>query len=81
MLQQIGEAINAGYKYIVQEVPTGFGKSPVAIAVGGAYANSTFVVPRKTSRQYTTGVNDSFVKVIYEGPKHSNSQRRFNYSY
>ena len=30
VLQQIVDAINTGYKYIVVEAPTGFGKSPVA---------------------------------------------------
>ena len=28
VLQQIADAINARYKYIVLEAPTGFGKSP-----------------------------------------------------
>ncbi|MGA9153704.1 MAG: DEAD/DEAH box helicase family protein [Candidatus Nitrosopolaris sp.] len=33
VLRQIEEAFNSGYKYIILEAPTGFGKSPVAIAV------------------------------------------------
>jgi ATP-dependent DNA helicase DinG len=33
VLDQICDAFNSGYKYIVLEAPTGFGKSPVAIAV------------------------------------------------
>ncbi|MGB6591828.1 MAG: helicase C-terminal domain-containing protein, partial [Candidatus Nitrosopolaris sp.] len=32
VLNQIGTAFASGYKYIVLEAPTGFGKSPVAIA-------------------------------------------------
>jgi ATP-dependent DNA helicase DinG len=33
VLNQICDSFNSGYKYIVLEAPTGFGKSPVAIAV------------------------------------------------
>jgi ATP-dependent DNA helicase DinG len=33
VLDQICDAFNSGYKYIILEAPTGFGKSPVAIAV------------------------------------------------
>ena len=33
VLNQICDAFNSGYKYIILEAPTGFGKSPVAIAV------------------------------------------------
>jgi ATP-dependent DNA helicase DinG len=33
ILNEICEAFNSGYKYILLEAPTGFGKSPVAIAV------------------------------------------------
>ena len=40
VLQQLADAINAGYKYIVLEAPTGFGKSPVAIAVGRTLGTS-----------------------------------------
>jgi Rad3-related DNA helicase len=40
VLQQIADAINAGYKYIVLEAPTGFGKSPVAIALGRTLGTS-----------------------------------------
>ena len=32
VLNQIGTAFDSGYKYILLEAPTGFGKSPVAIA-------------------------------------------------
>ena len=40
VLQPLADAINAGYKYIVLEAPTGFGKSPVAIAVGRTLGTS-----------------------------------------
>jgi Rad3-related DNA helicase len=40
VLEQIANAINAGFKYIVLEAPTGFGKSPVAIAVGRTLGSS-----------------------------------------
>src|SRR5215475_15434161 len=33
VLNQICAAFNSGYKHIILEAPTGFGKSPVAIAV------------------------------------------------
>ena len=33
VLNQIGTAFDSGYKYILLEAPTGFGKSPVAIVV------------------------------------------------
>ncbi|HZA06969.1 MAG TPA: hypothetical protein VE619_04620, partial [Nitrososphaeraceae archaeon] len=33
VLNQICAAFNSGYKYIILEAPTGFGKSPVAVAV------------------------------------------------
>ena len=33
VLNEISQAFNSGYKYILLEAPTGFGKSPVAIAV------------------------------------------------
>jgi ATP-dependent DNA helicase DinG len=32
VLKEIDAALTSGYKYIVLEAPTGFGKSPVAIA-------------------------------------------------
>jgi ATP-dependent DNA helicase DinG len=34
VLNEICEAFNSDYRYILLEAPTGFGKSPVAIAVG-----------------------------------------------
>jgi ATP-dependent DNA helicase DinG len=33
VLNEICEGFNSGYKYIILEAPTGFGKSPVAVAV------------------------------------------------
>ena len=35
VLNEIATAFASGYKYILLEAPTGFGKSPVAIAVAG----------------------------------------------
>ena len=40
MLNQICAAFNSGYKYIILEAPTGFGKSPVAIAVAMTLGSS-----------------------------------------
>src|SRR6476660_8712401 len=54
VLQQIGDAINTGYKYIVLEAPTGFGKSPVAIAVGKTLGTSyTCSATKDLQTQYT----------------------------
>jgi ATP-dependent DNA helicase DinG len=40
VLNQICTAFNSGYKYIILEAPTGFGKSPVAIAVAMTLGSS-----------------------------------------
>ena len=40
VLNQICDAFNSGYKYIILEAPTGFGKSPVAIAVAMTLGSS-----------------------------------------
>jgi hypothetical protein len=40
VLNQICAAFNSGYKYIILEAPTGFGKSPVAIAVAMTLGSS-----------------------------------------
>src|ERR1051325_1701741 len=40
VLEQIANAINTGFRYIVLEAPTGFGKSPVAVAVGKTLGSS-----------------------------------------
>ena len=54
VLQQIADAINTGYKYIVLEAPTGFGKSPVAIAVGRTLGTSYICSATKDLQtQYT----------------------------
>ena len=37
VLKEIATAFASGYKYIILEAPTGFGKSPVAIAVALTY--------------------------------------------
>ena len=39
-MKQIAEAINEGYKIIILEAPTGFGKSPVAIALAKTLGSS-----------------------------------------
>ena len=40
VLSQICTALNSGYKYIILEAPTGFGKSPVAIAAAMTLGSS-----------------------------------------
>jgi ATP-dependent DNA helicase DinG len=34
VLKEIGAAFASGYRHIILEAPTGFGKSPVAVAAG-----------------------------------------------
>lgn len=54
VLEQIADAINTGFKYIVLEAPTGFGKSPVAIAVGRTLGSSYMCSATKDLQtQYT----------------------------
>ena len=43
VLNQICDAFNSNYRYIILEAPTGFGKSPVAIAVAMTLGSSIFV--------------------------------------
>ena len=40
VLQEICEAFNCGYKFVVLEAPTGFGKSPLALGVAGTLGTS-----------------------------------------
>ena len=40
VLKEISEAFNSGYKHILLEAPTGFGKSPVAVAVATTLGSS-----------------------------------------
>ena len=40
MLQEIATAFNSGYKYIILEAPTGFGKSPIAITFALSFGSS-----------------------------------------
>jgi ATP-dependent DNA helicase DinG len=40
VLHEICNAFNSGYKYIILEAPTGFGKSPIAIAVALSLGSS-----------------------------------------
>ena len=40
VLNQICDAFNSNYRYIILEAPTGFGKSPVAIAVAMTLGSS-----------------------------------------
>ena len=40
VLNKICDAFNSGYKYIILEAPTGFGKSPVAIAIAMTLGSS-----------------------------------------
>lgn len=40
VLNEISNAFNSGYKYIILEAPTGFGKSPVALAIALSLGSS-----------------------------------------
>ena len=55
VLNQIGSAVDSGYKYIILEVATGFGKSPVAIAVALTLGSSYICTSTKDLQtQYST---------------------------
>jgi ATP-dependent DNA helicase DinG len=54
VLQQVCDTLNAGYKYIVLEAPTGFGKSAVAIAISRTLGSSYICTATKNLQsQYT----------------------------
>jgi ATP-dependent DNA helicase DinG len=40
VLQEIAKAVNEGYKFILMQLPVGFGKSPVAVDVALAMGKS-----------------------------------------
>ena len=56
VLQEICDAYNCGYKFVVLEAPTGFGKSPVAVCVARALGSSYFC--SATKELQTQYVND-----------------------
>lgn len=63
VLEQISNAINSGFKCIVLEAPTGFGKSPVAIAVARTLGSS--YICSATKELQTQYANDfPFLKPI-----------------
>jgi ATP-dependent DNA helicase DinG len=47
VLNEICNAFNSGYKYIILEAPTGFGKSPVAVSVAMTLGTSYFCTSTK----------------------------------
>lgn len=47
VLNEISEAYNSGYKYIIFEAATGFGKSAVAVAVALRWARTISALPPK----------------------------------
>src|SRR6266545_5746325 len=54
ILKKICNAFNSGFKVVVVEAPTGFGKSPVAIAVGRTLGSSYICSATKDLQtQYT----------------------------
>ena len=53
VLDRICDAYNSGYKYIILEAPTGFGKSPVAITVALTLGSSyTCTSTKELQTQY-----------------------------
>ena len=62
VLNEICEAFNSGYKYIILEAPTGFGKSPVAVSVAKTLGSSYICTSTKDLQtQYARDF--SFIKV------------------
>ena len=50
VLQNIYEAFNSGYKFVVLEAPTGFGKSPLAMGVARTLVSSYICSATKECR-------------------------------
>jgi Rad3-related DNA helicase len=62
VLNEICEAFNSGYRYIILEAPTGFGKSPVAVSVAKTLGSS--YICTSTKELQTQYANDfPFIKV------------------
>jgi Rad3-related DNA helicase len=62
VLNEICEAFNSGYKYIILEAPTGFGKSPVAVSVAKTLGSSYICTSTKDLQtQYARDF--SFIRV------------------
>jgi Rad3-related DNA helicase len=54
VLNEIAEAYNSGYKHVILEAPTGFGKSAVAVAVALTMGSSYICTSTKDlQRQYS----------------------------
>jgi ATP-dependent DNA helicase DinG len=62
VLKEIYAALASGYKYIVLEAPTGFGKSPVAIAVARTLGTS-YICTSTKDLQTQYGRDFPYVKV------------------
>ena len=62
VLNEICEAFNSGYKYIVLEAPTGFGKSPVAVSVAKTLGSS-YICTSTNDLQTQYARDFSFIKV------------------
>jgi superfamily II DNA or RNA helicase len=62
VLQEMCNAFNSGYKYIVLEAPTGFGKSPVAIAVARTLGSSYICT---STKDLQTQYSNDFSIVIH----------------
>ena len=63
VLKQICEAFNQGYKTIVLEAPTGFGKSPVAVAVGKTLGSS-YICSATKDLQAQYAKDFQFIQVV-----------------
>jgi ATP-dependent DNA helicase DinG len=62
VLNEICKAFNSGYRYILLEAPTGFGKSPVAVAVAMTLGSSYICTSTKDLQtQYARDF--SFIRV------------------
>ena len=58
-LQQVANAIAAGKKFLIMEAPTGFGKSPVAVAIAKTLGSSFICTTTKTlQEQYAADFPD-----------------------
>jgi ATP-dependent DNA helicase DinG len=73
VLNETSNAFNSGYKYIILEAPTGFGKSPVAIAVASSLGSSYIYT---STKDLQTQYSNDFPYLRLNGHHYSNPPKR-----
>ena len=72
VLEQIVEAVNSDYKCFLLDCPTGFGKSPLNIALGRSFENAYYITPQNP-------LIDQLKKDQYCGPYLTEIKGKRNY--